>query len=162
VSTTPLPGARAAALELVDVAYDSDVARQLVDEVQAEYVALYGGPDATPLAPEEFAPPSGSFLVALSGGEPVGSAGLRRHDDGAVELKRLYVRAAHRRRGHARALLAAVEERARALGYRRLVLETGSRQPEAVALYLASGYERVAPFGHYAGSGTSIHLAKDL
>jgi ribosomal protein S18 acetylase RimI-like enzyme len=162
VSTPPPPGHRAPGLELADVAYDSDVAQQLVEEVQAEYVERYGGPDATPLVPEEFAPPSGSFLVAFAGGEPVGSVGLRRHDDGAVEIKRLYVRAAHRRRGHARALLAAVEERARALGYRRVVLETGSRQPEAVALYLASGYERAEPFGHYADSGTSIHLAKDL
>ena len=149
-------------LELVEARYDSDLVQQLVAEVQQEYVQRYGGPDDTPLTPEDFAPPRGAFLVALAGGEPVGCAGLRRRDDEEVELKRLYVRAGHRRRGHARTLLAAVEERARAQGYRRLVLETGSEQPEAVALYGAAGYAEVPPYGHYADSESSIHLGKDL
>jgi GNAT superfamily N-acetyltransferase len=151
-----------ARLVLVEAAYDSPLVQGLVAEVQAEYVQRYGGPDDTPLSPAEFAPPGGAFLVALLDGEPVGTAGLRDHGDGDVELKRMYVRAAHRRRGHARRLLAAVEERARALGHRRLVLETGQLQPEAVALYRSAGYEPIAPYGHYADSPHSIHLAKPL
>jgi len=149
-------------LALVEAAYDSDLVQQLVAEVQAEYVQRYGGPDDTPLTPADFAPPAGVFLVALVGDEPVGCAGLRRHDADEVELKRLYVRAGHRRRGHARTLLAAVEDRARAAGYRRLVLETGSEQPEAVALYGAAGYAEIPPYGHYADSESSIHLGKEL
>lgn len=149
-------------LVLVEAAYDSPLAQELVAEVQAEYVERYGGPDDTPLSPAEFAPPGGVFLVALLDGEPVGTAGLRDHGDGDVELKRMYVRAAHRRRGHARRLLAAVEERALALGHRRLVLETGQMQPEAVALYRSAGYGPIAPYGHYADSPHSIHLAKVL
>lgn len=156
------PGAEdQARLVLVEAAYDSPLVQELVAEVQAEYVRRYGGPDDTPLSPAEFAPPGGAFLVALVDGEAVGTAGLRDHG-GDVELKRMYVRAAHRRRGHARRLLAAVEDRARALGHRRLVLETGQMQPEAVALYRSAGYAPTAPFGHYAGSPHSIHLAKDL
>jgi GNAT superfamily N-acetyltransferase len=162
--TTTDPLTATGDLELLDTAYDSDLAQQLVAEVQAEYVQRYGGPDDTPLSPQDFAPPHGTFLVALAGGEPVGSAGLRRSADAedAVELKRMYVRAAHRRQGHARRLLAAVEERARRAGYRRLLLETGSEQPEAVALYTSAGYAPVPPFGHYADSVHSIHLGKDL
>jgi GNAT superfamily N-acetyltransferase len=156
MTTTP------AHLQLVDAAYDSDLVQALVDEVQGEYVQRYGGPDTTPLTPEEFSPPTGAFLVAFVGGEPVGSAGLRRRSEEEVEMKRLYVRAGHRRRGHARALLAAVEERARRAGYRRLVLETGDAQPEAVALYAAAGYTSVPPFGHFADSGHSIYLGKDI
>ncbi|MGQ7295529.1 GNAT family N-acetyltransferase [Quadrisphaera sp. KR29] len=149
-------------LVLLEAAYDSPLVQELVAEVQAEYVQRYGGPDDTPLSPAEFAPPGGAFLVALVGGEAVGTAGLRDHGGGEVELKRMYVRAAHRRRGHARRLLEAVEERARALGHHRLVLETGAMQPEAVALYRSAGYGPTAPFGHYACSPHSIHLAKDL
>lgn len=162
--TTTDPATAAGGLELLDTAYDSDLAQQLVAEVQAEYVQRYGGPDDTPLTPADFAPPEGTFLVALVDGVPVGSAGLRRYagEPGVVELKRMYVRAAHRRRGHARRLLAAVEERARSAGYRRLLLETGSQQPEAVALYTSAGYAPVAPYGHYACSESSIHLGKDL
>ena len=157
---TDLP--QPAPLELVEAAYDSDLVQQLVAEVQEEYVQRYGGPDDTPLTPADFAPPAGVFLVALVGDEPVGCAGLRRHGADEVELKRLYVRAGHRRRGHARTLLTAVEDRARAQGHRRLVLETGSEQPEAVALYGAAGYAEIPPYGHYADSESSIHLGKDL
>jgi len=149
-------------LVLVEAAYDSPLVQRLVEEVQAEYVVRYGGPDETPLSPAEFAPPGGAFLVALVDGEPVATAGLRDHGGGDVELKRMYVRAAHRRRGYARLLLASVEERARALGHRRLVLETGLMQPEAVALYRSAGYADTAPYGYYADSEHSLHLAKDL
>lgn len=147
---------------LVEAAYDSPLAQGLVEEVQAEYVVRYGGPDDTPLSPAEFAPPRGVFLVALVDGVPVATAGLRDHGGGDVELKRMYVRAAHRRRGYARLLLAEVERRARVLGHRRLLLETGAMQPEAVALYRSAGYADTAPYGHYAESEHSIHLAKDL
>ncbi len=158
----PATGAGGAPLVLAEVPYDGPLARVLVAELQAEYVVRYGGPDETPVDPAEFAPPRGTFLVALVDGEPVGTAGLRELGDGVVELKRMYVRAPHRRRGHARRLLAAVEERARADGHRRVVLETGTQQPEAVALYVSAGYAPVQPYGHYACSGDSIHLGHDL
>jgi GNAT superfamily N-acetyltransferase len=169
-STTAAPGAAGPAvpeagpaeLELVDTRYDSAAVQELVEEVQAEYVRRYGGPDVTPLAPEEFAPPHGAFLLGRLGGLVVGCVGLRGHESGVAELKRLYVRAEHRRRGHARRLLAAAEERARELGHHRVVLETGTEQPEALAMYRAEGYLPVEPFGHYACSASSHHLGKDL
>jgi GNAT superfamily N-acetyltransferase len=149
-------------LELDSVPYDSPLARVLVAEVQQEYTERYGSGDQARVEAADFTPPHGVFLVARAGTEVVGCVGLRRHGPTDVELKRLYVRAGHRRRGHARHILRAVEERARALGYARVVLETGTEQPEAIALYASEGYALIPGFGHYAGSPLSRSFGKDL
>ena len=111
---------------------------------------------------EEFDGPGGQMLVATLAGEQVASVGLRRINAEAAELKRMYVRPNFRGRGIARALLAACEQTARELGYTQLWLETGTLQPEAVALYLSAGYEPVAAFGQYAGESLSVHLGRTL
>lgn len=150
------------ALVMTEEAIDSERAQALVTEVQQEYVRRYGAPDATPVDGSEFARPYGTFLVASVAGEAVGCAGLRRHDDGVAEIKRMFVRPAHRRRGHARAMLAALERWAGERGYRRIVLETGTAQPEAIALYAAAGYAPTEGFGHYKDSPLSRSFARDL
>jgi WS/DGAT/MGAT family acyltransferase len=150
------------AVQLEEVPFDSELAQSLVAEVQQEYVRRYGGQDETPIDPAEFAPPDGSFLVARVGRTPIGCAGMRRHGDGTVEVKRMFVRVEHRRRGHARRLLAALEDRARAQGCRRVVLETGLAQPEAIALYTSAGYTPIAGFGHYKDAPLSRSFARDL
>lgn len=114
-------------------------------------------------AAEEFAPPVGSLVLLLEAGEPVAGGAFRRRlepelgdttrlaradardVDGVpviptAELKRIWTHAAHRRRGLARRVLAELEARARDLGYPRLYLTTGPRQPEAAALYRSTGY----------------------
>ncbi len=149
-------------VELDEVAYDSDLASTLVAEVQQEYARRYGTPDSSPIDADEFAPPDGAFLVARVGTTAIGCAGMRRHDDDTVEVKRMFVRPEHRRRGHARRLLAAVEDRARVQGFRRVVLETGRVQPEAIALYTSSGYEQIEGFGHYRCSPLSLSYAREL
>lgn len=149
-------------MTIVDRDYADPGVAVLLGEVQQEYVVRYGGPDASPIDPADFAPPDGAFLVALCDDQMVGCAGLRCHDEFAAEIKRMYVRATHRRRGHARQLLLALEQRARALGYARIVLETASEQPEALALYAMSGYEPVPAFGHYRCAPQSRHLGKRL
>jgi GNAT superfamily N-acetyltransferase len=154
---TDFPG-----LQLREVPLDGPEGLLLIGELQEEYVARYGGPDETPVDPRTFDLPEGAFLVAELDGQLVGCAGLRRHENETAELKRMYVRASHRRRGLARVLLSAAEDQARKLGYRRLVLETGSEQPEALALYLASGYQPFDNFGYYADSGLDRSFVKDL
>jgi GNAT superfamily N-acetyltransferase len=143
------------------VKYEAPEAAELVEEVQQEYVLRYGGRDATPVDPAEFEPPNGLFLVGYLDGVGVACGGWRSHGDDA-EIKRMYVRPTARRSGVARAMLAELERTALAAGHRRIILETGSKQPEAVALYRSDGYTDIAPFGHYADAPQSIHLGKDL
>lgn len=74
----------------------------------------------------------------------------------------MFARPAHRRTGIARRLLHELEAAGRKAGYRRLVLETGLVQPEAIALYESAGYEPIPPFGYYADSPLSRSYGKDL
>lgn len=92
--------------------------------------------------------PEGALLIGYCGRDPAGCVALRRAPgmDGAGELKRLFVREGFRGAGIARALLQQAEEVARLLGHRRLVLETGDRQSDAIALYRARGFRPIAPY----------------
>ncbi|MFF8447820.1 GNAT family N-acetyltransferase [Streptomyces leeuwenhoekii] len=153
------------------VAYDHPDAVKLDAEVQAEYDRRYGdGGDATVLDPADFVPPNGLYLIAYDEqGVPVASGGWRRQDanaqgnlDGDAELKRMFVLEQMRGRGLARRILAALEEDARAAGRVRMVLETGTAQPEAIALYTSSGYEPCEKFGYYRFHEESRCFAKKL
>jgi GNAT superfamily N-acetyltransferase len=143
------------------VRYDDPDAAALIEEVQQEYVIRYGGRDGSPVDPAEFTPPGGLFLVGYADGQGVACGGWRSHGTDA-ELKRMYVRHDARRGGLARELLAELERTAAAAGHHRMILETGSKQPEAVALYRSAGYADIPAFGYYADAPLSIHLAKPL
>lgn len=156
-------------LRLDRVDFGGPAAQALVAEVQAEYVARYGGPDNTPMDPTVFDPPSGAFFLGYLGDAAVAMGGWRLRPDvrrlGGVlsaEVKRMYVVPAGRRRGLARALLAHLEGTAREAGADVLVLETGIAQPEAIALYERAGYVPVGKFGHYAWSPKSRCYGKRL
>ncbi|MEU6366190.1 GNAT family N-acetyltransferase [Streptomyces sp. NPDC046931] len=153
------------------VSFDHPDAVKLSDQVQAEYHLRYGdGGDATALDPAMFQPPAGLYLIAYDEWErPVATGGWRGQEkndegylDGDAEVKRMFVIAEMRGRGLARRILAALEEDARAAGRTRMVLETGSKQPEAVALYTSSGYEPCAKFGYYRFHDLSLCFAKPL
>jgi GNAT superfamily N-acetyltransferase len=144
-------------------------AQALVAEVQAEYAVLYGEPDSTPLEEAMFDPPAGVFFLAYVDGVAVAMGGWRMRSDvhpwelaRAAEVKRMYVAPAARRRGFARAMLAHLEETARAAGADVMVLETGTEQPEAIAMYVAAGYSLVENFGHYSWSPKARCFAKPL
>ena len=96
---------------------------------------------------------------------PVGHAGLKRlHDDlaGALEVKKVVVSPERRGEGISRLLMVELESIARAFGAARLVLQTGDRQPAAVALYEKLGYEPMPAFGGYEIFPPSLHYAKPL
>ena len=136
--------------------------RQLLADVLDELSQRYGGSgDDTPIGDDDFTPPNGAFYVADDGSRLVACAGWRRHGDDA-ELKRMYTAKAARGRGLARRLLATVEESARAAGCRRVILETGDRQPEAIALYESAGYTRIEDFGYYKDEPGVLSFAKPL
>jgi GNAT superfamily N-acetyltransferase len=149
-------------LELREEPYDGSSATALTAAVQQEYVSRYGDPDETPVDAQEFVPPDGRFLVGYLDGVPVAMGGLRRLDAGRVEVKRMYVDPSCRGRGYSRLVLARLEDLAREMGAESTVLETGSKQPEAIALYTSSGYDPIEKFGHYRCSPLSVSLGKTL
>jgi ribosomal protein S18 acetylase RimI-like enzyme len=158
-------------LDLRPTAYDDPDALLLTAEVQQYYTRLYGGADTT-VDPLEFVAPNGLFVVAYVDDEPVACGGWRRRGidgdpdpalrPGDTEIKRMYVREAHRGRGYARAVLAELERTAMAAGGRRMVLETGLPQSDAIALYRSAGYEPMPVFGHHRDSPTVRCYAKPL
>jgi GNAT superfamily N-acetyltransferase len=134
-------------------------AQLLIEAVQQEYVERYGGPDSTPMDASALEPPTGAFFVGYVDASPVMTGAWRFREDVSrlgstrpAEVKRMYVAPTARRRGLARVMLTHLETTARTAGADVMILETGTAQPEAMALYEAAGYEPVAPFGHYAWS----------
>ncbi|HEX6417462.1 MAG TPA: GNAT family N-acetyltransferase [Acidimicrobiales bacterium] len=168
------PGAELLAVERA--AFGDPVAQALIAALMADLDVRYAadGPaagDSPEVAglhavrAEQVTPPRGVFLVARVGGEPAGCGALRPlhgGPPGVAEIKRMYTVPAARRRGVSRAILVRLEREALVLGYRRVQLETGLRQPEAMALYESAGYRRIASFGQYAGDELSVCYAKDL
>ncbi|GAB2629397.1 GNAT family N-acetyltransferase [Streptomyces capparidis] len=151
------------------VRYDHPDAAKLTAQVQQEYVARYGDGDITPMDATHFDPPHGVFLVGYADGSPVACGGWRAQDaspegflDGDAELKRMYVAPDMRGRGYARRILTDLEERARGAGRTRMVLETGDKQPEAIALYRSVGYVEITKFGVYRHEPGSLCLGKAL
>ena len=115
-----------------------------------EYDARYGeSAEMTRARDVEFDPPSGLFIVLLDGQVTAAGGGFRRYDAMTCEVKRMWTHPGYRRRGLAAQVLTALEGAARQVGYTRLILETGPRQPEAEALYAGRGYQRIASYGHY-------------
>ena len=102
--------------------------------------------DSPPLSTSELRAPGGAYVVGYEGTEAVAGGGVRRLADGVAEIKRMYVRPDARSRGVARALLAALEASASALGYETVRLDTGPKQVHALALYRSAGYVDVAPY----------------
>ena len=111
---------------------------------------------------DEVAPGRGSFVVARLDGRPVACGALRKLDAQRGEIKRMYVAPEVRGRGVGRAVLLGLERQAAELGVRELVLETGVRQAEAIALYEKHGFRRIAAFGEYVNSPLSLCMAKSL
>ena len=162
------------ALEIAPEALTSAVAAALITDLNAELSGLYPEPGATHfrLDPNDVAPGAGIFVVARWRGRPVGCGALRclreaalvrELGPGAGEIKRMYVAPDSRGHGIGRALLDRLEAEARTLGLSRLVLETGTRQLEAIALYRRAGFISIPSYGEYVlSSGTSVCMAKTL
>ncbi len=152
-------------ITVVSVPFEDERAHALWDAQQDELSVIYGErPDRAGL------PNDGVFasLLALDAdGEPVGAVLARwshyHHDrPGTAEIKRLYVAPEHRGHRHARVLMGALERAAWRAGATELVLETGRRQPGAIAVYRGIGYTDTGRFGAYAAESDSVCLAKHL
>ena len=140
-----------AAIEFRDARVDSGAGGELAQAMRDEIAVMYDGleldGDSMPRAgPLELSPPHGAFLVGWRGGEPVCCGGVKRLDARTCEIKKMYVVPPLRGRGVARALLHALEDRARELGYAVARLDTGPKQRRAQGLYEAEGYREVEDF----------------
>lgn len=152
-------------ITIARAALTEDASRALIAELNAELSRTYPEPGANHfgLDPDEVSGGRGAFLLVYRDGVPVGCGAVRRLDAETGELKRMYVSPAVRGAGLGRRLVAALESEARALGVRRLVLETGTRQLAAIALYRATGFHPIPLYGEYLSSpDTSICLGKEL
>jgi putative acetyltransferase len=138
----------------------AEIAR-LLEALDAYQSALYPPQSNHFLDVEALAAPNVRFVVARRGATAVGCGALR-IDAGYGELKRMYV--VPEARGHrlGRLILERIEEEARREGLRCLRLETGIRQPEALALYRAAGYVEREAFGEYAADPLSVFMEKIL
>lgn len=144
-----------------EVAADDPVAVRLIEAMGAEMQVRYGDGGLSPAQPQQFLAP-GTFLLAELDGIAVGCGGVRPSGGDAAEIKRMYVDPAARGRGIARGLLRALVAHARARGLTRLLLETGTAQPEAISLYESEGWTPVPPFGHYADDPRTRCYGLDL
>ena len=122
-------------------------ARFVLADLEREYDARYGDHFGQPASVEinrypveAFSAPAGTFLVIEHDGQVVAAGAFMTVGEREVEVKRMWTHADHRGRGLAKRVLAELEAEARRRGATRVVLSTGPRQPEAVRLYLGSGY----------------------
>jgi GNAT superfamily N-acetyltransferase len=137
-------------MELLRVGLGDAEVAPLLDGLGREYDARYGeNVEMTRATGGEFDPPDGLLIVLVDGTETAAGGGFRRHDPDTCEVKRMWTNPSYRRRGLATRVLEALETAAWDVGYTRVVLETGPRQPEAEELYVCRGYDRIEPYGPY-------------
>ena len=139
-----------------------EAGRELIARLSAELAALYGDDGAGRYRLEDARHPGAVFVTAWMDGRAVGCGALRSFEPGVGEVKRMYTDLAVRGRGVARSVLAELEAAAMELGYRRLRLETGARQPEAIRLYGAAGYHRIPCWPPYDAREDSLCFQKRL
>ncbi len=148
-------------ITIAEEPFEAPDSQELLAELETDLIRRYRGDDHPIVKPSPLE--VASFLVARDRDRhPVGCVALRRRDDGEYEIKRMYVRPDARGCGLGDRLLEAVERRAAELGATRVKLETGTAQPEAIAVYERNGYHPIEPFGDYADSPLSRCYAREF
>ena len=158
------PHNRGLSLSIGPEPFASSDAQRLIAALDAGLAELYPpeqrfGPN---LKPQHLEDGRGTFLVARDEGRAVACGAVRMLDQTTAELKRMYVEPDQRGRGIGRAVLDGLEAAARKIPARRLVLETGSHSPDALALYRGAGFTQIDCWGEYATSPTSVCMEKWL
>ena len=134
------------ALEIVRARPEDPEAAPLLADLVVEYSTRYGrtneNTQLTEVPASDFHTEcGGAFVLLRHGDETVAGGAIRRYDDQTAEVKRMWTSHLYRRQGLGRRVLEELEAAAAGLGYRKLYLTTGPRQPEAAALYLAVGFK---------------------
>ncbi|WP_296665427.1 GNAT family N-acetyltransferase [Demequina sp.] len=151
-------------ISLRQVEPDDPYALELWAEQEADLAIRYNAPDL--VLETTFDTLVASLVGFAEDGEPVASVVLRWSPyptgAGSLELKRLFVRPAHRGHGHSKVIMGAAEALSRRAGATRIVLETGTAQPEALALYDRLGYHRIPNYGEYKDEPDAVCFGLDL
>ncbi len=146
---------------VTQVSFNHPDSIDLRSQQRAEIERRYGTPDSEP-GPAPTADDITVFYVAYDGATAIGCGGLREREATEAEVKRMFVHPDHRGTGVSVAILAKLEQFCRERGYSRLVLETGTEQPDAMRFYERQGFTRIPNFGYYVGSAHSLCYAKLL
>lgn len=101
-------------------------------------------------------------IVAYDQDMPVGCGALKEYSADSMEVKRMYVRLDNLCKGIASGILNELELWSKELGYKKCILETGKKQPEAIKLYEKNHYHRIPNYGQYEGIENSICFEKEL
>jgi putative acetyltransferase len=134
----------------------------LLESSDAYMAALYPAESNHLLDVASLMQPDVTFIVARADGRAVGCGAVIDSREGWAEVKRMFVSPTARGRGLGRRLLEMLEAIAAERGATTLRLETGGRQPEALALYAAEGFVEIGPFGKYAADPLSIFMEKPI
>lgn len=101
-------------------------------------------------------------VLAFENNIPVACGAIKEFDSSTFEIKRMYTNPSHRGKGIATKILFELEKWAKELGYKKCILETGKKQPEALHLYKKCGYVTINNYGQYIGIENSICFEKNL
>lgn len=101
-------------------------------------------------------------VVAYENVEPVGCGAIKEFSESTMEVKRMFVPENKRGKGIASLILNELEKWAMELNNEKCVLETGYKQPEAIAMYKKNGYSQITNYGQYIGMDNSICFEKVL
>ncbi len=101
-------------------------------------------------------------IVGYRQGIAVACGAIKPFDNASMEVKRMYVVPAFRGKGIATRILRELEQWAKELDFEKCVLETGKRQPEAIALYRKNGYKVIPNYGQYQGVENSVCFQKNV
>lgn len=149
-------------MRIEHVPFEHPASASLRDAQRVEIAERYGTDDSEP-GPAPTAADITAFFVAFDDDDqPIACGGMRAIDSSHGEVKRMYVRPENRGSGASTAVLAEIEAHARGLGWDRLVLETGIRQPDAIRFYTREGYTPIPRFGHYVDTEESRCFEKVL
>lgn len=135
---------------------------ELIAELNTTLLALTPPEHCYHMTADEMARPDTTVFVAREDGKAVACGALKRHDNGVGEVKRMYTRPEHQKRGIGGAILREIEALALTEGLERLVLETGDRHPAAWRVYERGGFSRCSAVLDYPETGYSIFYEKDL
>ncbi len=150
-------------VSIAEASFPQDAAplRALIDEYVRWLdldLSYQGFDDEMAQLDRRYSPPDGLFLLARVDGEPAGCVGLKRMEGvGTAEVKRLYVRPAHRGLRIGEQLVGALKGRAAQMGYRRLLLDAVPQTVHAQRLYAAMGFREIAPYYPTPVVGTKFY-----